>query len=302
VVATARVVAMIYCGLTALGFLVYLAAGMPPFAALLHVMSTLSTGGFSPYPDSIGHYPNPFVRLAVVVFMLVGSTSFSLYYLARSEGPRRFWRDRQLRVLLGLVGMASLVFFAIQGWHIEALEISVFEAVSALTTTGFNVRDAAAWTESVKLIMLLLMVLGGSTGSTAGGIKLLRFLILCRLMNWLVLREILPEEAQIPIKYGDLVISNNELRQHSGFVILYLAFLCFSALFLTLAGHPFIDALFESASALGTVGLSVGITSAELPSWEKLLLIVNMWAGRVEILPVLVILYPWTWGPRRRTT
>lgn len=300
VMATVRVVARLYLGLTVLGFLVFLAAGMQPFEALLHILATLSTGGFSPYQGSIGHFSSPLIRYAVILFMLLGATSFALYYLAYCEGLKRFWHDHQVRALIGLLALASLFFWGLREWRVDAWSSSLFEAASALTTTGFAVRDAALWSTASRLGMVLLMTIGGATGSTAGGIKLLRLLLLWQLANWLVIRELLPEEAQVPIKYGEQTVSQSELLRYSGLFILYVGVLFVSTLLLVLAGFSAIDALFESASALGTVGLSVGITSADLSVWAKLLLIFNMWAGRLEILPVLVLLYPWAWRPRRR--
>jgi trk system potassium uptake protein TrkH len=301
VITTARVVAMLYVGLTGLGLVVYLVTGMQPFEALLHVMATLSTGGFSPYPESIGKFRSSLVTWAVIGFMLLGATSFPLYYLIRLHGPGRFWRDRQMRALLGLIALATLVFVGLRGWHLENLTSSVFRATSALTTTGFNLTDTTSWSEGSKLVTVFLMIIGGSAGSTAGGIKVLRLLILARLLGWFVLRELLPPEAQIPMKYGELVVSDHELKQHVGFFILYVGLVFVTTVPLVCAGFPTIDALFESASALGTVGLSTGITSPDLTAWLKLVLIFDMWAGRLEILPVLIVLYPGTWKRRGRT-
>lgn len=300
VIATAQVVARVYFGLTILGFLVFLAVGMKPFEALLHILATLSTGGFSPYAESIGHFSSPLTRYAVILFMLVGATSFPLYYLAYYEGPGRLWRDQQVRALITLIVLLGLLFWGLQQWRLDAWGSSLFEAVSALTTTGFAVNDASSWATASKLGMVLLMSIGGATGSTAGGIKLLRFLLLWQLVNWLVIRALLPAEAQVPIKYGEQTVSQHELLQHGGFFVLYLSVLFLSTLLLALAGFSAIDALFESASSLGTVGLSVGVTSSDLSAWAKLLLIFNMWAGRLEFLPVLVCLHPWAWRPRRK--
>jgi trk system potassium uptake protein TrkH len=122
-----------------------------------------------------------------------------------------------------------------------------------------------------------------------------------KLAGWFVIRALLPEEAKLPIKCGEVVVSDRELKQLFSFVFLYLALLCLSALLLVFIGFASTDALFESASALGTVGLSAGVTSPQLATGAKLVLIFDMWAGRLEILPVLVTLYPGTWAIRRKT-
>jgi len=294
VIATARVVAVIYLGLTALGFLAFIASGLEPFEAAVHALATLSTGGFSPHRESIGHF-GPSVAWAAMGGMLLGAISFPLYYLARREGPRRLLQDLQARYLIVLAAAAALLFLGLEGWRIEALTPSIFHAVSAITTSGFAVSGVSTWPEGSKLLSIFLMIVGGSAGSTAGGIKLFRLILLVRLGGWLVVRSLLPEEAKLPVKYGGLVMSNRELKQIFGFVALYLALVLLTALLLAFAGFGVTDSLFESASALGTVGLSAGVASPQLASWAKLLLIFEMWAGRLEILPVLIVLYPGTW-------
>jgi trk system potassium uptake protein TrkH len=147
------------------------------------------------------------------------------------------------------------------------------------------------------------MLIGGSTGSTAGGIKLLRLIVLIKLGEWLLVRVLLPQEARLPsIRYGSMAISDLEVKEIAGFVLLFILIFAVSAVALAMAGYNAIDSLFESASALGTVGLSSGIASADSPIWVKLLLTFEMWVGRLEILPALVFLYPWTWKWRRRST
>jgi trk system potassium uptake protein TrkH len=301
VIATARVVLGVYTALTAVGFLAYVAAGMGPWDALLHALATLSTGGFSPYSESIARFAGPWVPLAVTAFMLAGAISFPLYFIARREGLRRIWDDLQLRALLGIWLLATLLFWGAGGWRSDGLLPGLFQAASALTTTGFAVSDASSWPEPLVLITMLLMIVGGSAGSTAGGIKLLRLILLWKVAQVVVVRTLLPEEAKVPLKHNDVAISERDIELLLGFFGLYLAIWLLGAAALALGGFPALDSLFESASALGTVGLSTGVTSPELAGWAKLLLIVEMWAGRLEILPVLVVLYPGTWRWRRRS-
>ena len=145
------------------------------------------------------------------------------------------------------------------------------------------------------------MAIGGSSGSTAGGLKLMRLVVLAKLVQWTIRRSLLPAEAQVPLKYADAPIESEPLRHLLGFTVAYVALIIAGGLALVLHGFAPIDALFESASALGTVGLSSGITSADLSTWGKLVLCLQMWAGRLEVLPVLVLFYPATWRFRRRS-
>lgn len=300
VIATARVVVKIYGALTVLLLFLLLALGLPLWDALLHAMTTISTGGFSIYGDSIGHYQSAGIELCLTVFMLLSAVSFPLYYVAVREGPRRFFRDLQLRYLLGIGAAGVLFFIAAGGWEAELLRPSLFNATSALTGTGFQVSPPAAWAEQARLLSLLLMIIGGSAGSTTGGIKLFRLILMVKLALWVVVRRLLPEEARLPMKYGELVVADQELKEVFGFFALYIAFLFLSGLLLSFSGAPIEDALFESASALGTVGLSSGLTSPGLAPWAKLLLTFEMWAGRLEILPLLVLLYPGHWRRERK--
>jgi len=300
VVATTRVVLRVYLVLTAVCFFVFWAAQMHPFEALLHALSTVSTGGFSPFADSIGHYRSPAIHIVTVLFMWVGATSFSLWFRLRQRKAMRFLFDRQVRYLLVFSLLGCLLFIVAFGATVRNIASGLFQAVSALTTTGFNTVDQQSLSDGAKLTTIVLMVIGGATGSTAGGIKLFRLIVLFGLIRWVLVRVLLPEGATIPIKAGDSDMDDRGLRLVSSFVLLYLIILIIAALILMLTGYSFADSLFEAASAQGTVGLSVGITSPTMPTIAKLVLMFQMWLGRLEIVPVLIALYPGIWVRKRR--
>jgi len=300
VVATARIVLRIYLILTLLNYVAFLAVGMGPFAGLLHALSTISTGGFSPWPDSIAHYHSTAVGLVTILFMWIGATSFPLWYLARREGVKRFLADRQVHYLLGLSALGGLLLLLGLGFTARNIVPGLFQAASALSTTGFSTVGQRGLAAGAKLVTIILMIIGGATGSTAGGIKLFRLITLLGLLRWLFLRPLLPKEAKIPIKYGGGGVSDRELKAITGFILLYLAILIIAALILMLSGYSFADSLFEAASAQGTVGLSVGITSPTMPTLAKSVLMLLMWLGRLEIVPVLIALYPGIWLKLRR--
>ena len=302
VIATARVVLGVYLFLTALGFLAFVAAGLGPWDALLHALATISTGGFSPYAESVGRFAgsSSFIPLAVTLGMLLGAVSFPLYWRARREGLSALGGDVQLRALLGFAALGTLVLWGLAGWRSSELIPALFHATSALTTAGFQLSDPRTWPEGSTAFAIGLMVLGGSAGSTAGGLKLFRLVLLFKLVHRLIVRALLPEEARVPVKLQGVAVPDRELELIAGFFALYAGWLGVSTLLLALAGFSLEQALFESASALGTVGLSLGVTSPELVGWAKLVLIADMWAGRLEILPVLVALYPGAWLAQRK--
>lgn len=297
---TARLVLFIYLSMTALGFGAFVLAGMPPFDALLNVLATVSTGGFSPHARSIGAYPAPAVHAAVVVFMILGATGFPLYYFLIREGPRRVVRDSQLLVLLGIGLGAAFLFWVAWGAAARLISSSFFQSFAALTTTGFSTVDYARWPPLVKGLSVLLMICGGSSFSTAGGVKLIRVILLFKLVRWSVLKRVLPEAATVSITAERSPVSDQDLKNTGSLVAAYLAILAATSLVFMLSGFGALDSLFENASALGTVGLSSGITSGGLPLHLKLVLMFNMWAGRLEILPALIIFMPAVWPGRRK--
>ena len=297
--ANARQLVVIYGLLTAVVCLALLVAGMSTEDAVLYGLATISTGGFSPHAESIGHYaPNGAVLGVTMVGMLLGATSFANFQqLARRGQGGKHPPDPQLYALACAVLVGTSMLFALDGHAWRA----VFDTVTAVTTTGFSIDEPMGWFPTRKAFTTLWMVIGGSSGSTAGGLKLMRLIVVLKLAQWTMRRLLLPPEAQVPLKYAGTVINTEPLRRLLGFMVAYLLLLLAGGSVLALAGFAPQDALFESASAIGTVGLSSGITDADLPTWAKLVLSLEMWAGRLEVLPVLVLLYPGTWKQSRRS-
>ena len=301
VVKTARIVLKIYALLTICGLISFWAAGMSCFDAVVHIMSGISTGGFSAYSDSIGYYKSPVISMTVCLFMFLGAVSFPLYYKVAKRGVSHFFRDIQVRVLFILTALAACLFFLGFGLYFRNLVPALFQSVTSITQTGFNTVDMAGLSDKSKYITILLMIVGGSTCSTTGGIKILRFIVLLSALRWLVWKRALPEEAKISLKVERVEISPNTLSVVMGFVTAYMLILFFSTLALMyLENFNFVDSLFEVASAEGTVGLSVGITRPDMNVLSKALFILNMWLGRLEIIPVLILLSPKTWMKKMR--
>lgn len=293
-ISTARVVLSVYGALTLGGVALLRASGMPWFDGLLHALSGLSTGGFSSQSASLGAYGSA-SRLIVVVLMILGATSFPLFYLARRDGPRRFFGDEQLRYLLAITVVATVLFVASGGWRFADAPAALFHVTASLTTTGYAVGDPSEWSAGQRLVSSMLMFIGGSTGSTAGGIKLVRIILLVRLVFLLLQRTLLPAEARIPLKVNGIPASSDDVLHVAGLITAYTAVAATCALILTAADATFADAIFEATSALGTVGLSTGVTSPALPVWAKLTLCLTMWVGRLEVFPVLLLAHRGNW-------
>lgn len=296
VVQTARVVALIYLVLTAAGFLLFLATGFPVFDALLHVMSSVSTGGFSSRPSSVGAiegFAGPTApAVATAVMMTAGAVGFPCYYAVRRRGLASFAEDIQLRTIVLLIVAFAVVLYLTQGFDLSAVGRDLFHLVSALTTTGFSIEAIPELNEGRKALLILLMFVGGSAGSTAGGLKILRLLILLKTVRWFLLKHFLPEEARVSVQVGGTAIDADQLREAIAVLVLLLLLAATGAVAFTLTGSPFLDGLFDSVSATSTVGLSAGVVSPAMSGGQKLMVVVLMWAGRLEVVPLLVLAYP----------
>lgn len=288
-----RMLAAVYLGLTAAAYAALAIAGAGAFDGLLHALSLVSTGGFSPFSDSVGGYDAPGVAAVVPVFMVLGATSLPLLHLVVVQ---RRWRrgvgDVQLRTLAVLLAAGVAVHLAFQAWPPERFGSTVFHVVSAATTTGFVLDEPAGWSAGAKLATVGLMAVGGAAGSTAGGLKLLRLAVLVRLVRWTVVRALLPREAHVPLQVHDVAVREDDLRRTVAVAVCAVLLLFATSLALVGTGAAVGDAAFEATSAFATAGPSVGLTGSELATWAKLVLCLNMWLGRVEILPVLLLLRP----------
>ena len=297
--AHARGVLVVYLVLTTFAFAMIWAAGLAPFAALAHALAAVSTGGFSPFDESLGGDLPAFVPWAVEFACFLGAVSFTAYYAALRGKPVALWEDVELRTLALLCALWSailVIWFAAHGLGLaQALHHGILLAVSAQSTAGFSTMEPASLSDLPKGVLILAMLIGGSVGSTAGGAKILRFLLLLRLVQLSLRRASVAEHAVVDMRLGGKVIGDAEFARALLMAALFWAVILVSWLVFLAYGYPALNALFEVVSATATVGLSTGVTSTLLPTPLKLLLCLDMLAGRLEIMALLVILYPPTW-------
>ena len=301
---TARAVLRVYVLLTLLAFVAYLVAGIPPFEALANALTTAPAGGFSPNPNSFAAYA-PLAQWAGTFFMFWAGVSFLLQYrfLFRRE-TRPLIQDAEFRAYTGIVLLAGLALaFYLYTHHLYGLEASLrhafFQVVSILTTTGFASVDFAKWVVPAQAILVLLMFIGGSAGSGAGGIKVVRWLLLFGFLRREITRTLHPK-AVLPLRLGGRVVGEEALRQVSVFVFLYTLLFGFATLVLALLQKDFVVAFTASAQAIGNIGPGLGEVGpmgsyAGLHPVSKAVLILEMWAGRIEILPVFLLFSPELW-------
>jgi len=294
---SARIVLTLYLGYTAAGVVAYVLAGMSLFDAVNHSFAAVSTGGFSTRAASIGHWDSAAVEAVSIALMLLGNLNFLTAYMIVKGRFRMAGRSGEVRLMAVLIPVSFLLLlgFVTPGLYAslgKAVRVSVFETVSALTTTGFSTVSYQSWNATGVFVLTLLMIVGGGICSTAGGLKQYRVFLLAKAVASEVRRSLLPRTAVLDeyVWRGDerCRVSDQHVRQVALFGCLYVATLAVGTLVLTVHGYPLDEALFEYASAQGTVGLSVGVTSASAPRLVLWTEIGGMFFGRLEFLVILV--------------
>lgn len=302
--ALARRALVTYGALTAAGIALVAATGTALFDALCLTLSAVSTGGFAPRDASLGALAWP-GRGVVTALCVLGAVPLPLYRHVRQGRPRVLLGDVEVRALAGagLLVTGTLVLV----WTLVAppgatpsLAHAPLLALSAQTTAGFTTLDPAALDPASKLVLLLSMLVGGGVGSTAGGLKLLRLLVIFSVLRWVLQRTRLPRHAFAPLTLAGERLDAEDVQTALVVAAAFASAVALSWLPFLAAGLPPLDALFEVVSALGTVGLSTGVAGPDLAPGLKAVLCADMLLGRLEIVAVLVVLAPRTWIGRRR--
>jgi len=278
-------------------------AKLDPFDAVAHAFTVLSTGGFSTRNASIGGLGNLTAEIILVIFMLVGATNFIVYIRAITHRSlRMLLKSVEFKACLFIVAVASLLvtgdlfFSGVTGDLWGALRYGIFHGASILTTTGYTLTDVAAFPSLSMWVLTILMFIGGGLGSTGGAIKIIRIVILVKAVHYMLFKSALPERAIKPFKIGDHVVGEDEIFRVMSFVSAYFILIILEGMLISLLGgfNPLI-AISGALSAQGNVGPCLLPVSKSLSDSVKAVLIFGMWAGRLEVFPVLALLSPYTW-------
>ena len=302
--AHARRVLIIYSILTGFGIIALGLLGAGWFNSVIYSLSAVSTGGFSPHNASLAGFSSQWLQAMVILLSMAGAIPLVLYFRSFKEGGRVLIRDRQLQWLIisGVVTALLVAWFLFSqdgfGW-IQALRHGALNAFSAHTTAGFSTLDISQINAGAKLTLIFSMFIGGAAGSTAGGIKILRLLILVQLLYIFLQRAGMPKQAVAEASLGRRRLETDEIQNALSIVFIFMTFIAISWLVFVGMGHNPLDSLFEVVSAIGTVGLSTGIAAPELHPILKGVLCADMLLGRLEIIAWLVLFYPRTWIGRR---
>lgn len=296
---SARLVLIIYTCYAGAGAFAYWMVGMSPFDAVNHAFAAVSTGGFSTRAESIGYWDSTAIEAVSLPLMLLGNLSFvTAWFLWRGK-LRLVVRNAEVRLLAVLIPLSTVVVFiftcqALYPHVGKSIRVAVFETVTAMTTTGFSTVSYGNWNAFGVFLLIVLMLIGGGTCSTAGGIKQFRVYLLWKLLFWDIRRSLMPRTAvlEYPLWEGNrrVFVDDAKVRRVAVFVFLYLVTYVFGVMLLCACDYRLGDALFEFASALGTVGLSVGVTSAQMPSAALWAEILAMFLGRLEFIVVIISL------------
>jgi len=299
-------ISSIYIGLTlACGFAYWL-VGMNMFDSIAHAMTTIATGGFSTYSESIGYFQNPKIEIISIIFIILGSIPF-IAYLKFVKGDKKiFFKDVQIKGLVYIIIFSVFLIFLYllftnkEYTFLENLRISTFNIVSILSGTGYVTADFSSWGKFPLIFFLFLMFVGGCAGSTTCGIKIFRFQILGRFIINQVKKLVYPHGV-FTIKYNNEKISNIFINSIITFIFLYFFIFFILAALLSINGLDFITSLSGSASAISNVGPGLGSIIGpdgnfnSLPNFSKLSLCLGMLLGRLELFAVLVLFFPSFW-------
>jgi trk system potassium uptake protein TrkH len=307
---TAQTVFQLYNTFFAAGTILYILFGMAPFDAVCHTMSALSTAGFTSRAGGIGGYDNVWIEGVTVLLMLIGASNFAVLLTLVKRKFRKTLRVSEIRFMLALVALFSVFsafsLMAKNGLGVfTAFRQAIFGVVTTLSTTGYSTSDYYLWPPFALGLLFIVMIIGGGAGSTAGGIKLSRAYLLMRSIGEYLKGRVSPaRKVNAPSFYraqGKTPIDTALISDTCVFIMLYLLIVVTGSLLITLTeGCSLFDAAFEFTSAIGTVGVSNGISSVNANTGTLLVEMVGMLFGRLEAPIVFVALYSGARAARRR--
>jgi len=301
---TAKLLWGVYVLLTGMEVILLMFGGMNFYEALCHAFATLATGGFSTRNASVGGYDSAYIDWVITFFMFLAGVNFSLHYHALRGRLKDFFRNEEFRFYLYItLGVTALIVFLNQGtvyssW-LDNLRFSAFQTVSILTTTGFGTADYEQWSVLAQYLLVFLMFVGGCAGSTAGGIKTARILLVLKYAQVQLFRLIHPKSVRL-VKLGDLPVDRDVMQSILGFFTLYIGIWVIASFLMAAVGLDLVSAAASVIATLGNIGPGLGSVGpvdnfAHVPQLGKVILIICMLLGRLELFTVLVLFFPSFW-------
>lgn len=304
---SAKILYMIYIGMTILEVALLMFGGMNLFDSLIHTFGSVGTGGFSNYNLSIAHYNNVYYEIVITIFMVLAGTNFTLYYYALKGHWREFFSDSELRCYLIIFSAAVLLialnlrFSGTYGSVGESLRFSFFQSATIMTTTGFASADFDLWPTFSKLVLFILMFIGGCSSSTAGGIKVIRILLVFKhIRRGIVVR--LHPRAVIAIKINNKPIPADTISAVANFVFLYVGIFFIGILLLSLENFDLETTASAVAACLGNIGPGFKLVGPVLnfslfSDASTFMLAILMLVGRLELFTIILLFTRQFWNP-----
>jgi trk system potassium uptake protein TrkH len=301
---TAKALWIIYLAITVACGLAYWAAGMTPFDALAHAFTTVSTGGISTHTASLAFYDNAVIEIIAVLFMFIGGVNFSLHFLAwRHRRLISYFRDPEfgafVRILIVSIALYTVVLWFTRYSHEpgHAFRLAVFQAVSMQTTSGFVTDDFTHWPGALPVILILSAFIGGCAGSTSGGMKVVRWLLILK-QGQREVKQLVHPSAELPVKLGHKPMDMRVIDAVWGFFAVYVIAFGILMIALLATGEDQVTAFSAIAACMTNTGTGLGkvaVNFTTLTEGGKWICVVAMLLGRLEIFPLLVLISPTFW-------
>lgn len=302
---TAAILWKIYAGFTLIQIILLRIAGMPLFDSINHSFCAIATGGFGTKNASIGYYNSIWIEAIMMIFMIIGATSFILIYHALTGNPKKLFKDQEFRLYISLIFFSTFLISAnlyrenVFNSVSSSIRAAIFQVVSIHTASGFATQDFVQWPSASQFILFILMFIGGCVASTAGGIKVVRILVLLKAVKREILKIRHPR-AIIPIRLGDTKLKEEAVKGIGVFFFLYICIFAISTVAMTLLDLDIISASSAVATSMGTVGPGLGIVGpassfAGVAPIGKIWLSMCMLFGRLELFAILTLFFPSTY-------
>ncbi len=300
---TAKILYTIYVVLTLFEMVLLSVGGMPLFDSVAHALSTAGTGGFSVKNASIAAYDSVYFEYVITAFMLLFGVNFNLFYLMLMRDFKNVWKNEELRCFIGIVCIATvLITLDVSRYYATedgAFRHAIFQVAAIMSTTGFVTADFNHWPEFSKTLLYCLLFLGACGGSTAGGIKISRFIILLKMIRREVSHIVHPRSVNL-IKLDGYRVDEDSIRSVTGFIVLYVLILLASFLLISLDGFDFTTNMTAVTTCLSNVGPGLAMAGpvenlSFFSGAAKLVLCMDMLLGRLEIFPIIMLFAPSIW-------
>lgn len=305
---TASLLWRLYLGLSLAETLVLWLLGLSVYEALCHTFGTMATGGFSIWNKSIGHYDSAAVDVVIIVFMVLAGTSFGLYFQVLRGNWKALFRDSEWRFFIGLIGVSvlfvtlDLFWRGVYGDLLQSLRFAAFQVVSIITTTGYGTADFEQWSSFSQLLLVALMFVGGCAGSTGGGMKVIRIMVILKYL-YIGMEQVFRPRMVRALKVNGIPVENDVRNAILAFFCLSLNILLFCSLAMAAMGVDVMTAVTSVIATLNNIGPGLGAVGpvenfSALPTAGKYLLSLCMVLGRLELFAVLVLFMPSFWRGR----